>query len=195
MILFCNSNRTQYRPIITVLAKFSIRILYLLLQKPRFMAGLTDGISYHNEEDYVYLFGNYIEELVEEQNWNFSAEQDWVSDDPVEQKLIEKYWAVLTDVSDEQLTEEELDIIEGCEQSWWRLYNDDHEVCFSYGCDEIIKISEQFPKDTLDYIQSNAPGFQPPTKEEIEEMLDQKRILVVELNNEIDELKKLLDSE
>ena len=159
------------------------------------MTGSTEGISYHNEEDYVYFFGDYIEKLVEEQNWSFSFEQDWISDDPVEQELIKKYWAILADESDEQLTEEEQDIVEGCEQNWWRLYNDDHEVCFSYYCDEIIKISDNFPKDTLDYIQSNAPGFQPPTKEKIEEMLDRKKVLVDGLNEEIDELKKLLDSE
>jgi len=153
------------------------------------MAGSTDGISFHNEEDYVYLFGDYIEKLVEEQNWNFSAEQDWVSDDPGEQILIKKY------CDGDELTEKELDIVEGCEERWWKLYNDDHEVCFSYNCDDIIVISEQFPEDTLDYIQSNAPGFQPPTKEEIEEMIDQKGMLVDGLNDEIDELKKLLDSE
>ena len=75
------------------------------------MAGELEGI-YNQHEDFYYFFGDTIETLVNDQDWNFSAEWGYVTDDSETQKLIDKYWAILSDEVSGSLTDEEEFIVE-----------------------------------------------------------------------------------
>ena len=157
------------------------------------MAGELEGI-YNQHEDFYYFFGDTIETLVNDQDWNFSAEWDYVTDDSETQKLIDKYWAILSDEVSGSLTDEEEFIVEECEMSWWRLYKDGHEIRYSYNCEDVLEVTENFPTDVLDYLHKHAPVFQPPTKEELEAKLNYLEKDYQELAEEIASLKKQLES-
>ena len=158
------------------------------------MAGELDGIGYNNDEDFYYFFGDTIETLVNEQDWNFSAEWGYITEDSDTQKLIDKYWAILSDEVTGSLTDEEELIVEECEMSWWKLFKDGHEIQYSYDCQEVLEVTENFPTDVLDYLHKHAPVFQPPTKEELEANLQNLEKEYQEIAEEIVSVKKQLES-
>ena len=51
--------------------------------------------------EYGYLFGDLIDDLVEHQDWDFSKEMEWTTNDQTTQALLKEAWTILADESRE----------------------------------------------------------------------------------------------
>ena len=123
------------------------------------MAGLLDLLEPF-ADDYHYFFGEAIDLLIEEQNWNFETLHPWDSTDPDIQALVDAYLAYLTDEPGAQaLSEEDEETAIDAQRIEWRLYKVDVEIVWSYDTKEIIRASEHFPDEIMDFLKKHAPAF------------------------------------
>lgn len=60
------------------------------------MAGFW-GILEHDAENMAYLFGDLIDDLVEDQDWDFNKEMEWTTNDQTTQALLKEAWTILAD--------------------------------------------------------------------------------------------------
>ena len=123
------------------------------------MAGFID-INEVYADDYHYFFGEAIERLVEEQDWNFEALPQWDSEDPGVQVLIDAYLAYLTDEPGaEALSEEDEETALDAQRTEWRLHKDDMEIVWSYDPSNVVRVSDNFPAEVMAFLKEHAPAF------------------------------------
>ena len=100
-------------------------------------------------DDYHYFFGEAVDRLIEEQNWNFETLHPWDSTDPDVQALIDAYLAYLTDEPGAQaLSEDDEETAIDAQRTEWRLYKNDVEIVWSYDTEVVVRISDKFPSLT-----------------------------------------------
>ena len=123
------------------------------------MAGFIDINEVH-ADDYHYFFGEAIERLVNEQDWNFEALPKWDSEDPGVQVLIDAYLAYLTDEPGaEALSEEDEETALDAQRTEWRLHKDDMEIVWSYDPNDVVRVSDNFPDEVMAFLKKHAPAF------------------------------------
>jgi len=123
------------------------------------MAGFID-INEAHADDYHYFFGEAIERLVDEQDWNFEALPQWDSEDPDVQAIIDAYLAYLTDEPGaEALSEEDEETALDAQRTEWRLHKDDMEIVWSYDPNDVVRVSDNFPAEVMAFLKEHAPAF------------------------------------
>ena len=123
------------------------------------MAGFLH-IDEAHADDHHYFFGEAIEQLVEEQDWNFEVLPQWDSEEPEIQAIIDAYLAYLTDEPGaEALSEEDEETALDAQRTEWRLYKDDMEIVWSYDPKEVVRVSDNFPDDVMAFLEDHAPAF------------------------------------
>ena len=123
------------------------------------MAGFLH-IDEAHADDHHYFFGEAIEQLVEEQDWNFEVLPQWDSEEPEIQAIIDAYLAYLTDEPGaEALSEEDEETALDAQRTEWRLYKDDMEIVWSYDPKNVVRVSENFPDDVMAFLEDHAPAF------------------------------------
>ena len=111
-------------------------------------------------DDYHYFFGEAIDRLIEEQNWNFETLHPWDSTDPDVQALIDAYLAYLTDEPGAQaLSEDDEETAIDAQRTEWRLYKNDVEIVWSYDTEVVVRISDKFPDEIIVFLKEHAPAF------------------------------------
>ena len=123
------------------------------------MAGFLH-IDEAHADDHHYFFGEAIEQLVEEQDWNFEVLPQWDSEEPEIQAIIDAYLAYLTDEPGaEALSEEDEETALDAQRTEWRLYKDDMEIVWSHDPKEVVRVSDNFPDDVMAFLEDHAPAF------------------------------------
>ena len=123
------------------------------------MAGFLH-IDEAHADDHHYFFGEAIEQLVEEQDWNFEVLPQWDSEEPEIQAIIDAYLAYLTDEPGaEALSEEDEETALDAQRTEWRLYKDDMEIVWSYDPKDVVRVSENFPDEVMTFLKEHVPAF------------------------------------
>ena len=122
------------------------------------MAGMWYILD-HDAENVAYLYGNLIDDLVENQDWDFGKEIDWTADDPKTQALLKEAWAILADEIEGEFTEDHQDIIDQTQEDKWVLTKDEHVMTLSCENGHILTNSQGFPQEVIDRIKQESPCY------------------------------------
>jgi len=122
------------------------------------MAGHWDILE-HDAEEMAYLYGELIDDLVENQGWTFGKEIDWTADDPKTQALLKEAWAILADEIEGEFTEDHQDIIDQTQEDKWVLTKDEHVMTLSCENGHILTNSQGFPQEVIDRIKQESPCY------------------------------------
>ncbi|MBQ70368.1 MAG: hypothetical protein CMA65_02630 [Euryarchaeota archaeon] len=122
------------------------------------MAGMWYILD-HDAENVAYLYGNLIDDLVENQDWDFGKEIDWTADDPKTQALLKEAWAILADEIEGEFTEDHQKVIDQTQKEEWVLRKGEHVMKLSYSEGRILSTSEDFPMDVIERIKQESPCY------------------------------------
>jgi len=113
----------------------------------------------HDAEDMAYFYGELIDDLVENQDWDFGKEIDWTADDPKTQALLKEAWAILADEIEGEFTEDHQDVIDQTQKEEWTLSKGEHVMRLSFSDGHILSTSEGFPQDIIERIKQESPCY------------------------------------
>ena len=122
------------------------------------MTGFWDILE-HDVDQMVHLYGELIDDLVENQGWTFDKEIEWVTNDPKTQALLKEAWAILADEIEGEYTDEHQEVIEETQVEKWTLSNDTHVMTLSYSNGHILSASEGFPEYIIQRIKLESPCY------------------------------------
>ncbi|MDG1539511.1 MAG: hypothetical protein P8Q40_06245 [Candidatus Poseidonia sp.] len=117
------------------------------------------GILEHDVDQMVHLYGELIDDLVENQGWTFDKEIEWVTNDPKTQALLKEAWAILADEIEGEYTDEHQEVIEETQVEKWTLSNDTHVMTLSYSNGHILSTSVGFPEYIIQRIKLESPCY------------------------------------
>ncbi len=131
----------------------------LLIQAHHPWSNMTGfwGILEHDVDQMVHLYGVLMDDLVENQDWTFDKEIEWVTNDPKTQALLKEAWAILADEIEGEYTEEHQGVIEETQVEKWTLSNDTHVMTLSYSNGHILDTSVGFPEYIILRIKLESP--------------------------------------